>query len=178
MNLTVYVILTIVGGAILIFADILDDVVGGIFNHADAGNGDHAGWFSLKLIAVFVTGFGASGAIAILKGVKGDLVWVTGLGAGLVVAFLVRMVLVWLMRQQGTSHYSIQDLKGKTGRVLTTILPGRIGEVSIRLRETSITKPARAANTREQIEQGTRIYVIDVADDVVIVRQKEESDAR
>src|SRR3989338_7870973 len=142
-------------------------LLGGDADHdADVSghDGDHGGetihhWLSLKVVSAFGTGFGAAGGIANIGGLS--LFWQTGVGlaVGIAMAAIVDALIAFLYRQQSTSNFDTSELIGKPATVTLGILPGKIGEVSIRYAGANIAKPARSQRSQANISQGTVVKV-------------------
>src|SRR5437764_2930518 len=91
--------------------------------------------FSIKVLATFVMGFGAGGAIA-ANYAAGPLA-ATGVGfaTGVVLALLMYAVLRVIYSQQATSLVATESIKGKTGTVTVAIGNNAIGEVTVTNRQ-------------------------------------------
>ena len=108
-------------------------------DHAvDHGGGDGADGtisiFSTRVIATFVMGFGATGAIARINDASYLVSSLIGAGSGIVLAALMYAILFVLVKEQSTSVISTSDLVGAKGQVTVPIEGGRAGEVGISFR--------------------------------------------
>src|ERR1035438_1971427 len=94
------------------------DAAGHDMDHG--GDADHdAGpsWFSTRVIAMFLTGFGATGAIARSYELSYPLSAVLGLATGLVVGFAGFQLIHFFMGQQASSTVQEEDMVGRLGSV-------------------------------------------------------------
>ncbi len=123
--MTVFLVLGLVGLAVLLVSLVAGDVLDG---HLDALEAD---WISTAVIGGFVSAFGFGGAIA--DGVGAPLVvsLAVGAGSGLVVGWFAS----WLTRlvKDGPSDgtVSIGDSVGRTARVITAIPAEGYGVVRV-----------------------------------------------
>ena len=124
----------------LFFGEIFEHFDGGLDHDLDHGG---PGFFSTRVISVFVTAFGGFGAIATDYGF-GTLA-ASGIGAlsGVVLAAPVSLFARFLYGQQATSESRAQDLVGQIGRVVITIPAGGVGQVRCRIGEELVDKIAR-----------------------------------
>jgi membrane protein implicated in regulation of membrane protease activity len=149
---------------------------GEIFEHFDATL-DHdlehggPGFFSTRVISVFVTAFGGFGAIA-TDYHFGPLA-ASGIGAlsGFVLALPVYWFARFLYGQQASSDSRTSDLVGQTGRVVVAIPAGGVGQVRCRVGEELIDRLARA---REPIaiSENDAVVVEEVVGETVIVKKR------
>ena len=149
---------------------------GEIFEHFDGGL-DHdlehggPGFFSTRVISVFVTAFGGFGAIATDYGL-GSLA-ASGVGAlsGVVLAAPVYWFARFLYGQQASSESRTADLVGQTGRVVVAIPAGGVGQVRCRIGEELIDRLARA---REPVAIGENDAVVieEVVGETIIVKKR------
>jgi membrane protein implicated in regulation of membrane protease activity len=149
---------------------------GGIFEHFDGGldhDLDHGGpgFFSTRVISVFITAFGAFGAIATDYGL-GPLP-ASGIGAvgGLVLATPIYFFARFLYGQQATSESRAQDLVGQIARVVITIPAGGVGQVRCKIGEELVDKIARAPE-QETLAENTSVVVEEVVGETVVVRRR------
>ena len=149
---------------------------GGIFEHFDSGldhDLDHGGpgFFSARVISVFITAFGASGAIASDYGL-GPLAS-SGIGAlsGVVLATPIYLFARFLYGQQATSESRAQDLVGQIGRVVITIPAGGVGQVRCKVGEELVDKVARGRES-DAIAENTSVVVEEVLGETVVVRRR------
>ena len=149
---------------------------GEIFEHFDGGL-DHdlehggPGFFSTRVLSVFVTAFGGFGAIA-TDYHFGPLA-ASGIGAlgGFIMALPVYWFARFLYGQQASSDSRASDLVGLTGRVVVAIPAGGVGQVRCRVGEELIDRLARA---REPIAiaENDAVVVEEVVGETVIVKKR------
>lgn len=89
----------------------------------------------------------------------------------IVVALVNFFIIVPIKRSEKNTSYSIQELKGTTGEVFTTIPAEGFGEVVIPRTHGTISKPAKSFD-RENLPEGTKILVIDIDEEGVFLVSK------
>lgn len=146
---------------------------GGIFDHFDGGFDGHAdhggpGFFSTRVISVFVTAFGAFGAIATTYGSGPLAASAIGFVGGIVLATPIFLFARFLYGQQASSESRASDLVGQTARVIVTIPAGGVGQVRCRVGEELIDKIARARQG-DVISENTSVRIEEVLGETVIV---------
>jgi membrane protein implicated in regulation of membrane protease activity len=149
---------------------------GEIFEHFDTAL-DHdmehggPGFFSTRVISVFITAFGGFGAIATNYGV-GPLP-ASGIGtlSGLVLATPIYFFARFLYGQQATSESRSQDLVGQIGRVVVAIPAGGVGQVRCKIGEELVDKIARGREP-EAIAENASVVVEEVIGETVVVRRR------
>jgi hypothetical protein len=143
---------------------------GEIFEHFD-GDFDHGGpsFFSTRVISVFITAFGAFGAIAVRYGLSALAASGVGFGSGLAFGSLVYMFARFLFSQQASSDVVAADVVGQTARVVVAIPAGGVGQVRFRVGEELIDKIAR---TRDgvAIPEHASVRIEEMVGEVVIVK--------
>ena len=151
-------------------------VFGEIFEHLD-GSLDHdldhggPGFFSTRVMSVFITAFGSFGAIATHFGFAplsaSAIGFVGGIGLATPIYFFAR----FLFGQQASSESRADDLVGQVGRVVITIPPGGIGQVRCRVGEELVDKIARARDAGS-IAENDSVVVEEVVGETVIVKRR------
>jgi len=178
--LMIYGLITVVCGIILFFMAILghdidldadvdididtDVDVGGV----DASDAGGPGIFSLKLIMIFMIGFGICGFIsAYLKWSVPHIV--VALIGGFTIWFICYNALCWLYNQQSTSQVSSASFAGKEAKVTVPIPKGGTGEIYSKIKgtEKSIYLNARSKEANKEFKKG----------DVVIIESVEGNNA-
>jgi membrane protein implicated in regulation of membrane protease activity len=149
---------------------------GEIFEHFDTSldhDLDHGGpgFFSPRVMSVFVTTFGGAGAIATFYGWSPVPASLVGFGSGLVLSSLVVVFARFLYRQQASSDMRMADLVGQPGRVVVAIPAGGVGQVRCRVGEELIDKIAR---TRDGalIPENAAVRIDEVLGETVIVTRQ------
>lgn len=126
--------------------------------------------FSLRVISLFLTAFGATGAIARSYDLGYPLSSGLGVGAGLGIGFAGFKLIEFFMHQQASSTIGEQDLEGAVGAVSVAIPAGGIGQVGITVRGQRMYSPARASGDIA-IEEGAQVKVVHCAGNQVFVER-------
>ena len=141
---------------------------------ADTGHDDmvHAGPspFSLRVISVFITTFGAAGAIAMRIGCVWWTSTVIGAFSGLVTGGLALFMLKWSYGQQATSSVDANEMVGAVGQVKTAIPVAGVGQVSVVVKSQRFYPIARSKGG-EEIEEGATVKIVQYLGDMVIVER-------
>jgi membrane protein implicated in regulation of membrane protease activity len=152
-------------------------VFGDLFEHGDFDHDTdvHGGGPSIlsgRVLSVFVTAFGAFGAIGIHLGYGVGPSTAMGFGGGLAFAGVIYLFASFLYSQQATSHIRVSELVGCTGEVSVAIPKGGLGQVRCTLGDTVIEKIARARDN-EEIPANTLVKIEEIGGESVIVRRVE-----
>jgi len=126
----------------------------------EVGEAGGPGIFSLKLILIFMIGFGISGfTSAYLKWPVHHII--PGTIGGLVIWFLSYKALSWLYRQQSTSQVRGTSFVGREAKVTVPIPKGGTGEVYSQIKgtEKSIYFNARAASSEREYGKGEVVTI-------------------
>jgi membrane protein implicated in regulation of membrane protease activity len=152
----------------LFFGEIFEHFDGGLDHDLDHGG---PGFFSTRIISVFITAFGGFGAIATDQGL-GPLP-ASGMGAvsGFLLAAPVYFLAKFLFGQQASSESRSQDLVGKVGRVVVAIPAGGVGQIRCTIGEELVDKIARGREP-QAIAENTPIIVEEVVGETVVVRPR------
>jgi membrane protein implicated in regulation of membrane protease activity len=146
---------------------------GGLFEHFEF-SGDHElghggpGFFSTRILSVFITAFGGFGAVATYYGF--GVLGSSGVGflSGLFFASLIWAFAGFLYSQQASSDLRVQEVVGRVGRVVVSIPAGGVGQVRCQLGEQMVDKIARSADGKPILEN-TAVTVVEVLGDTVVV---------
>lgn len=149
----------------LLLGDIFDSF--GVDAGMDGGADGH-GLLDSRVISVFITSFGGSGAIGIQMGLGIVASSLIGLASGVVLGGLVSLFGRFLYKQQSSSSVGAAQMIGRTAQVVVSITPGSLGQVSCRVGEERIEKLARSKDNLE-IKAGAMVRVDEIAGDSVIV---------
>jgi membrane protein implicated in regulation of membrane protease activity len=149
---------------------------GGIFDHFDGGLDGHMdhggpGFFSTRVISVFITAFGAFGAIATHYGLDPLPASAIGVVGGFALATPIFLFARFLYGQQASSESRTSDLVGQVGRVIVTIPAGGVGQVRCRIGEELIDKIARTRQG-DAVPENTPVRVEEVLGETVIVTRQ------
>ena len=147
---------------------------GELFEHFEFG-ADHdlghggPGFFSTRILSVFVTAFGGFGAVASYYGL--GVLGSSGVGflSGLFFAGLIWGFAGFLYSQQASSDVAVQEFVGHTARVVVAIPAGGVGQVRCQLGEQMVDKIARSADGGP-VAENVAVTVVEVLGDTVIVR--------
>ena len=164
---TVYLAITAAGFVFLM----ISAAFGEMFEHVDAiDDAGGPGFFSTRVMAVFVTAFGASGAVATYYGLGALPASLVGLGTGVVFGWAIAMFGRFLYQQQTSSDVRAHDLIGQSARVVVAIPSGGVGQIRCRIGEELVDKIAR---TRDgvPVNENTSVRVEEVLGEVVIVKR-------
>jgi membrane protein implicated in regulation of membrane protease activity len=169
---TVFLVIAGVGFVFLL----LSLLFGEVFEHfgADLDHDlDHGGpgFFSTRVLSVFITTFGGVGAIATFYGVQPLPASVIGFASGFVLSSVVLAFGRFLYRQQSSSEVRTSDLLGQTARVVVAIPAGGVGQVRCRVGEELVDKIAR---TRDGVvvPENAAVRVEEVLGETVIVSRQ------
>lgn len=149
---------------------------GEIFEHFDSSL-DHdlehggPGFFSTRIISVFITAFGGFGAIATDQGASPLAASAIGAVAGFLLAAPVYFLARFLYGQQASSENRAQDLVGRVGRVVVAIPAGGVGQVRCTIGEELVDKIARGRES-DPIPENTSVVVEEVVGETIVVRRR------
>jgi membrane protein implicated in regulation of membrane protease activity len=151
-------------------------VFGEIFDHLGADldhgfDGDHGGpgFFSTRILSVFVTCFGGFGAVAAWFGQGLIASIVSGLVGGFLFAGTLLVFARFLYQQQASTELKGSDLVGVTARVVVAIPAGGLGQVRCQVGEQVLDKIARAAG-EDAIAENRLVKIEEVLGEAVVVR--------
>jgi len=156
----------------LIFGDILGDILDGIF---DAISFDQVDFIHPMVIVGGITVFGGSGILLsqYTRLEPSMTVWLSLFNA-LVISVIVYFAYVKPMKNsENSTGFSVQDLVGKIGEVVTTVPGNGCGEILIRIGAGN-TNQIAASLDGEELLTGTRVVVGEVKDHVLYVFPYEE----
>ncbi len=156
----------------LIFGDLLGDIFDGLF---DAVSVDGVDFIHPMVIVGAITVFGGSGIILSQYTAMAPLrVVVLSLLSAMLVSILVYFAYVRPMKNsENSTGFSVQDLVGKIGEVVTPIPGNGCGEILIRIGAGN-TNQIAASLDEEGLAVGTRVVVAEVKDHVLYVFPYEE----
>jgi membrane protein implicated in regulation of membrane protease activity len=151
-------------------------IFGGIFEHFEGHFeheiGDHGGpgFFSVRIMSVFVTAFGGFGAISTHYGLS--VLPASGVGflSGVFFASIIYGFARFLYTQQASSDVRTSDVVGQTARVTVAIPAGGVGQVRCRVGEELIDKIARSRDD-QPIPENAVVRIEEVLGETVVVRR-------
>ena len=150
-------------------------VFGDLFEHGDIGHDadGHGGGPSIlssRVMTVFVTAFGAFGAIGIHAGFGVGTSTAMGFGGGVVFGALIYFFASFLYSQQASSHVSASELVGRTAQVTVTIPKGGLGQIRCTLGDTVLEKIANSKDG-EEIPVNTLVKVVELVGEIALVQR-------
>ena len=152
----------------LVFGEIFDHFGDGLDHDLDHGG---PGFFSARVMSVFVTAFGGFGAIATHYGLSplpaSSIAFVGGVALATPIYFFAR----FLYDQQSSSEMRTQDLVGQVGRVVVTIPAGGVGQVRCRIGDELVDRIARGRDP-VVIAENDAVVVEEVIGETIIVKKR------
>jgi hypothetical protein len=168
--MSIFLIITGIGFFFLLASLLLGD----LFHHFDVDvspgdiGTDGPALIDSRIISIFLTAFGAFGAIGMQLNLGAAISSLLGLAGGIVLGGIVYYFGRLLYEQQASSSISTRQLIGRLAEVTVVIRPNAIGQVSCRVGEERIEKLARSTGDAE-IKTGSVVLIEDVANDALIV---------
>lgn len=167
--MTFFWVLGGIGVVLLLLSLLVDDVFEGIFDALDIDAG--GGIFSLPVLAGFLAAFGLVGGVAGTAGAPVSVATAAGLGAGAVFGWATLRLTRAAVAMSTDATPTSAALLGMTGRVVTTIPAGRLGEVLVR----QSGQPVKlAARSERDLSTGTEIVVVQVTSSTSVVVEPAE----
>lgn len=167
-SFTVFVGIAAVGFCFLLISLIFGEVFEhfGDFDH-DIDHGPT--FFSPRVLSVFITAFGAAGAIAIHYGFSSLGASIIGFLNGMIFGTMIFWFAKFLHGQQASTHVEGADLAGKVGRVTIAIPAGGVGQVRVQLGDELVDKVAKS-KSGEAIRENNAVVIDQVLGEIVVVR--------
>lgn len=139
----------------------------------EAGVDSHGviGIFSMRVIATFIMGFGAAGAVALHYGAGYPIASLIGIAAGMVLAALMYGIMLLFIEQQASSVTPTDSLVGCTGTVTVPIDKDSMGEIGVSLGGEYHTFTARAHGGT--LGKGSTVRIVGVSGSVLTVDKAE-----
>ena len=150
--------------ASLIFGEIFD-----FFDHGDIDTGG-PGILSSRVIAVFITTFGAVGALGMHNGMSPGAASGLGAVAGAIFAGAMAMLGKFLYDQQSSSEVRASDLVGQNCRVIVGIPANGVGQIRCRVGEELVDKIAQSRDGLA-IPENASVQVETVLGETVVVKK-------
>ncbi len=166
-GVTVFLILGIVGLAVLALALVFGDALDGLVGDLDLGDG----LFSLPAMAGAVAAFGFAAAAVSALGAPSAVSLVSGAVAGAGVAWMTGRLTRAVLRMPTDPTLRQGDLVGRPARVVNDIRPGQLGEVLVRHAGQSLKMSARAAR---DLPVGSEVVVIEAESPTTVVVEAAE----
>lgn len=154
----------------LIFGELFEHFGdGGDFDH-DVGHGG-PGFFSTRVISVFVVAFGGIGAVAIQYGLSPLKASGAGFAGGAVFASIIYFFLSFLYKEQSSTELRSSDLMGQLARVVVAIPAGGLGQVRCKIGEQLVDKIARSRDG-QPVPENSAVRIEEVLGETVIVQRE------
>lgn len=152
---------------------LLSFLIGDLFDHLGTDlvtdhSADGPGLLDSRIISIFLTAFGAFGAIGMQLGCGAIISSLLGLSGGILLGGLAFYFGRLLYRQQASSSISARQLIGRTAEVTVTIYPGKVGQIICRTGGERIEKLARSADNSE-IKAGAIVLIEEFTNEAAIV---------
>jgi len=150
---------------------------GEIFGHLGDHDFDHAldtggpGFFSTRILSVFVVAFGGFGAISSHYGLSPLPASAVGFASGMAFGSGIYAFAKFLYGQQSSTDVLATDVVGQTARVVVAIPAGGLGQIRCRVGEELIDKIARSKDG-ESIPENSTVLVEELLGETVVVRRK------
>jgi hypothetical protein len=151
----------------LIFGEVFEHFEASIDHDFDAHGGP--GFFSTRILSVFVTAFGGFGAVGTYYGLGTLGASGVGFGSGVFFSTLILLFARFLYGQQATTKVLSSDLVGQTARVVVAIPANGVGQVRCQIGEEVFDKVARS-RSGEAVADNAIVTVEETLGEVVIVR--------
>lgn len=155
----------IFGGDHDIHAD--SDLSGG---HGETDHGSGPSIFSARIMASFLTSFGAGGIMGRYFGLSHPASSAIGIVSGVVLAGIVFQFAKLLYSQQASSEVRMTSLVGMTAEVTVGIPDGGVGQITLVVGGERSTHIARPGDGRA-IPQGAEVVVKGLRGDSVVVER-------
>lgn len=157
---------------ILLLSFAVGSVFDGIGGDADVGTtGDSVSPMNLQTLLVFLIVGCAATYISVNQGLAWWYAFPIGGAFGVLAGFVVHKVLQGLVSQSGSSHWTIDDAKGREARVSVDIDPGHVGQVTLNMRGELASYSARSRG-EGKILTGALVTVVSVDGGVLTVQEK------
>lgn len=124
--------------------------------------------FSIRIIAAFITGFGASGAISSYYHKGWMFSSFIGLLFGVLTGGIVYFLVSLMYKQQAGSGISMHEMVGLAGVVSVTIPQKGMGQVTLVVKGSQVEHFASSESGTE-IKNGTNVKVVNLVGDRLIV---------
>lgn len=148
----------------LVFGEISDHLGDSHFEHGGPG------FFSVRILSVFVTAFGGFGAVAAHYGLSPIPASGIGLASGAFFAYLIYIFARFLYSQQASTDVRTSDLVGQNARVVVGIPAGGVGQVRCRIGEELVDKIARSEDG-QSVPENAVVRVEGVVGETVVIRR-------
>lgn len=151
-------------------------VFGELFDHLgfdhDMDHGDIGGpsFFSPRILSVFITAFGGTGAVGAFYGLNTLACSGIGFVSGVIFGGLIYLFARFLYGQQASTSVKELDLVGVQARVIIGIPKDGVGQIRCKIGEELVDKIARSENNKA-IPENVMVRVEQVLGEMVIVKR-------
>ncbi len=153
----------------LVFGEAFEHFGNGDFDgHGETGG---PGFFSVRVMSVFVTAFGGFGAVATRYGLSPLPASGVGFASGLVFGGIIYAFARFLYSQQSTTHVLSSELVGQQARVIVAIPAGGLGQVRCTIHGELVDKIARSRDG-VAIAENSAVVVKEVLGETVVVAKE------
>jgi len=137
--------------------------------HADAdGAGGGPSFLSTRVMAAFMTAFGAGGMVARYFGLPHVAAAPIGVGSGFVLGGIVYQFAKLLHSQQASSEVQLHQLVGQSAHVTVGIPAGGVGQVTLTFAGQQTTQIARSVDGTA-IQLGAAVVIAALRGDTLVV---------
>ena len=165
--LTIFLAIGAIGLIFLLISLLFGEIIEEMHLEADL-NHDGPGFFSTRVISVFLTAFGGVGALSVSQGLGVVAGSAIGFASGLLMGGLIYFFARFLYSQQASSIIDSNDLIGHTAQVTVGIPAGGLGQVRCLIGETMIEKTARSKDG-VAIAHNSQVMIEELTDESLIV---------
>ncbi len=174
-----FAIFLAIGAAGFLFV-LVSLLFGEIFEHADFSGGHDVGsdlghggpgFFSSRVISVFVMAFGGFGAIGVHYGLSPLAASMVGAASGVVFGSIIYGFARFLYGQQASSEVKTADLVGQPARVIIAIPASGLGQVRCQIGEALVDKIARTQDG-QAVPENAMVKIEEVLGETVVVRRQ------
>jgi len=169
----VYLIAVVLGGGSLL----VQMIAGGdghgdhVFDHGDASHPDGPGILSTRSVIYALFTFGLVGGLLHVPGlVQPTTAFVIAIASGLATTVAIGYLFRSLDDAGASGAARLDEVIGRTGRVLVGCARGQRGKVRVQLKGHVVD--VLATTDEEHIPEGTEVVIVGVRDDVVHVASK------
>ena len=147
------------------------DHAGDVGGHeaGEAGHEAGPGWLSTRVIAIFLTAFGAVATAARLSGFSAVTSSALGFASGYGLGWCTWRILRFMYGQEGSSQIRSRDLEGQIAEVTVAIPAKGPGQVACVVQDRRTHQIARSS-TGQEIPIGSPVHVVRVTPEGVLVQ--------
>jgi len=143
---------------------------GEVFSHDFHFEHGGPGFFSTRILSVFVTAFGGFGAVATHYGLSPVPASGVGLVSGAFFGSLIYVFARVLYGQQASTDVRGSDLIGQSARVVVGIPAGGVGQVRCQIGEQLVDRIARSQDG-QAVSENSQVFIEAMLGETVVVRR-------